>query len=95
MDAREPREPVSHSGGSTGDQWRRFGRTALFFLMITVIIMLSVSLWKDYTGWKNSVGDPSSREAYVTFMEVDFALVVLTVFAAVVGARLLRPRPRR
>jgi hypothetical protein len=77
---------------SRGDQWRRFGSTSLFFLGVTALLIIAVDIWNNVRGWIRSAGDPSARDAYKTFMEIDVALVVLTLFVLFVGTRLLRKR---
>ena len=52
--------------------------------------MRVVSIWGDYTGWRNAGTDRSAREAYITFMEVDVVLLVLTVVVFIGAAAFVR-----
>ena len=93
MDARaSANAPEPPSTLSRGDQWRRFARTGIFFSGIILVVIRILSIWRDFAGWRMSANDPSARDAYVTFIEVDVAGIVLIVFGAFALARLLLPR---
>ena len=65
-------------------QFARVLSTALLLIGIALVARISISMWRDYSGWRNAGNDPSVREAYITFIEGDVVLLVLTV-AAFVG----------
>ena len=60
-------------------QIARLVSTGLFFLGIIVVAIRGVAIWRDYQGWRNAGTDRSAREAYITFLEVDVVLLVLTI----------------
>ena len=71
-------------------QAARFLTTALFFFGLIVVARFGISIWRDYNGWRNAGNDRSAQEAYITFMEVDVVLLVLTVAAFIGAAALVR-----
>jgi hypothetical protein len=53
-------------------------------------------LWYNYGMWRKTVNDPSAKDAYLTFIEVDVGLFVFVVIVAAAILRVLRVRkPRR
>lgn len=71
-------------------QVSRFLSTALFFFGMVVVALRCISIWRDYNGWRNAGNDQSAREAYITFIEFDTFLLVVTLAAFMGAAALLR-----
>ena len=53
-------------------------------------------LWYNYQMWRETINDPSAKDAYLTSMEVDAGFFVFVVLVTAAIVRALRPRePRR
>jgi len=53
-------------------------------------------LWYNYQMWRETVNDPSAKDAYLTSIEVDAGFFVFVILVAAAIFRALRPRePRR
>ncbi|HUQ99290.1 MAG TPA: hypothetical protein VM166_07550 [Gemmatimonadaceae bacterium] len=50
--------------------------------------------WSNYRNWSATSNDPSAKDAYLTFLQVDIGLLVILIVIGVAGSLILRPAHR-
>ena len=71
---------------------RRFMRWATVAIGIGSSVPILTDLWYNYRMWRQTVNDQSTKEAYLTFLEVDAGFFVFVVLVTTAIVRALRPR---
>jgi hypothetical protein len=66
--------------------------------MIAVALVLGLrtirDAWNNYENWRMTSNDPSAKDAYLTFLQVDIGLLVILILLAVAGWLTLRAAHR-
>jgi hypothetical protein len=71
-------------------------RTIARWIIIILASIVSAPLvrraWSDFQNWRLTTNDPSARDAYLTFLQIDTGLLLMVIIAAVVVLGALRER---
>jgi hypothetical protein len=50
--------------------------------------------WSNYQNWRTTANDPSAKDAYLTFLQVDIGLLIILLLIGVAGSLMLRAAHR-
>ena len=72
----------------------RAARLLMITLGLVVLGRLGQEAWRDYSLWRSTINDPSARDAYLTFFEVELVLMIAVLLLLALGLWLLRVAER-
>ena len=73
---------------------RRIAGWTILGLATAIGLPVLWDAWRNYHGWRTTTNDPSAKDAYLTFLQVDIALLVVLSVVVAIGIGVLGRRPR-
>ena len=69
-------------------------RQVVGWVTTVVAVVTSIPIlgdaWSNYQKWRTTTNDPSAKDAYLTFLEIDIVLLIVLVVIAGAGVLIAR-----